>query len=96
MLRPLSHPFWLLHTVCFLDEHTVLFCQVIWLEPVTAVPGCQHDHIWNELQSRNGRLTCDPDLEAGRYRASVLDSDMKILKHRGHEKLRPREGSTRL
>jgi hypothetical protein len=30
-----------------------------------AIPGCQLDLIWNELQSRVGRLTCDPDLEAG-------------------------------
>jgi hypothetical protein len=36
------------------------------LPPIVAVPGCQLDHIWNELQSRIGRLTCDPNLEAGR------------------------------
>ena len=35
---------------------------------VTAIPGCQLDYIWNELQSRNGGHTCDPDLEAGRHR----------------------------
>ena len=41
-------------------------CQVDngWI--VMAIPGCQLDYIWNELQSRIGRLTCDPDLEAGR------------------------------
>jgi hypothetical protein len=33
-----------------------------------AIPGCQLDYIWNELQTRNGRLTCDPDLEAGSHR----------------------------
>jgi hypothetical protein len=33
-----------------------------------AIPGCQLDSIWNELQSRIGGLTCDPDLEAGRYK----------------------------
>jgi hypothetical protein len=38
------------------------------LEVVMAIPGCQLDYIWNELQSRIGRLTCDPDLEAGRYK----------------------------
>jgi hypothetical protein len=27
-----------------------------------AIPGCQPDYIWKELQSRIGRLTCDPDL----------------------------------
>jgi hypothetical protein len=33
-----------------------------------AIPGCQLDCIWNELQSRIRRLTCDPDLEAGRHK----------------------------
>jgi hypothetical protein len=33
---------------------------------VVAIPGCQLDYIWNELQSRIGRLTSDPNLEAGR------------------------------
>jgi hypothetical protein len=35
---------------------------------VMAIPGCQLDYIWNELQSRIGRLTCDPDLEAGTHK----------------------------
>jgi hypothetical protein len=30
-----------------------------------AIPVCHLDYIWNELQSRIGGLTCDPDLEAG-------------------------------
>jgi hypothetical protein len=25
-------------------------------------------NIWNELQSRIGRLTCDPDLQTGRFK----------------------------
>jgi hypothetical protein len=33
---------------------------------VVAIPGCQLDYIWNELQSRIGRLTSDPYLEARR------------------------------
>jgi hypothetical protein len=33
---------------------------------VVAIPGCQPDYIWNELQSRIGRLTSDPYLEAWR------------------------------
>jgi hypothetical protein len=33
---------------------------------VVAIPGCQLDYIWNELQSRIGRLTSDPYLEAER------------------------------
>jgi hypothetical protein len=35
---------------------------------VMAVPGCQLDYIWNDLQFTIGRLTSDPDLEAGRYK----------------------------
>jgi hypothetical protein len=34
--------------------------------PVVAIPGCQLDCIWNELQYRIGRLTSDPYLEAWR------------------------------
>jgi RNAse (barnase) inhibitor barstar len=33
---------------------------------VVAIPGCQLDCIWDELQSRIGRLSSDPNLEAGR------------------------------
>jgi hypothetical protein len=35
---------------------------------VVAIFGCQLDYMWNELQSRIGSLTCDPDLEAWRYK----------------------------
>ena len=38
------------------------------LQGVVAIPGCQLDYIWHELQSRTGRLTWDPNLEAGRYK----------------------------
>ena len=53
---------------------------------VVAIPGCQLDYIWNELQFRTGRLTCDPDLEAGRYKflTSILVG-MEILRHSGYE-----------
>ena len=39
-----------------------MICQVHkgWI--VLAVPGYQHDYIWNELQPRNGGHTCDSDL----------------------------------
>lgn len=37
-------------------------------EFVMAIPGSQHDYIWNELLSRNGGHPCDPDPKAGRYR----------------------------
>jgi hypothetical protein len=35
-------------------------------QTVVAIPGCQLDYICNELPSRIGRLTIDPNLEAGR------------------------------
>jgi hypothetical protein len=35
---------------------------------VMAISDFLLDYIWNELQSRIGRLTCDADLEAGRYK----------------------------
>lgn len=35
------------------------------------VLGCQCDCVWNELQSRHGGRTCDPDLEAGRHRLLI-------------------------
>lgn len=37
---------------------------------VMAGPSCQLDYSRNEPQSGNGGRTCDPDLEAGRYRLS--------------------------
>jgi hypothetical protein len=33
-----------------------------------AIPGCQLDYTWNDLQSRTGRLTYDPDLETGSHK----------------------------
>ena len=60
-----------------------------------AIPGCQLDYIWNEIQSRIGGHTCDADLEAEKH-VSDLDPGMEILKHSGHEKLRPRQGCTSL
>ena len=32
---------------------------------LVAIPGCQLDYIWNERQSRIGRLTSDPYLDLG-------------------------------
>jgi hypothetical protein len=37
-------------------------------EHVMAIPRCQLDYIWNELQSRIGGLTYDPNLEFGRHK----------------------------
>jgi hypothetical protein len=38
------------------------------LSSVVVIPGCQLDYIWNEIQSRIGSLTCDSDIEGGRYK----------------------------
>jgi hypothetical protein len=54
---------------------------------VMALPGCQLDYIWNELQSRNGGHTCDPDLGAGRLQASDLDLDIVAMKRLGPGKV---------
>jgi hypothetical protein len=58
------------------------------MRPVMAILGCQLNYIWNELQSRIGGLTSDPNLEAGRL-VSDLDLGMENLK------LRAKRGSTR-
>lgn len=36
--------------------------------PVMAIPGCQFNYICNELQSRTGGLTCDPDQKYRRHK----------------------------
>jgi hypothetical protein len=43
-------------------------CQVDKGSVVVATPDCQLDYVWNELQSRFGRLIFDPNLEVGRYK----------------------------
>jgi hypothetical protein len=44
---------------------------------VVAIPGCQLDYIWNELQSRIGRLTSDPYLEAWRFLSGSWYGDLE-------------------
>ena len=44
---------------------------------VVAIPGCQLDYIWNELQSRIGRLTSDPYLEAWRSLSGSWFEDLE-------------------
>ena len=44
---------------------------------VVAIPGCQLDYIWNELQSRIGRLTSDPYLEAWRSLSGSWYGDLE-------------------
>ena len=46
------------------QTHNFTFPLVV----VMAIPDCQHGYIWNELQSRIGGHTCDPDLEDGRHK----------------------------
>lgn len=52
-------------------------CQVDkgWI--VVAIPGCQLDNIWNELQSGIGRLTSDPYLEAWRSLSGSWYGDLE-------------------
>ena len=33
-----------------------------------SIPGYHLEYIWNELQSRIGGHTCDPDVEAGNHK----------------------------
>ena len=47
------------------------------LPAVVAIPGCQLDYIWNELQSRIGRLTSDPYLEAWRSLSGSWYGDLE-------------------
>jgi hypothetical protein len=46
-------------------------------EVVVAIPGCQLDNIWNELQSGIGRLTSDPYLEAWRSLSGSWFEDLE-------------------
>jgi hypothetical protein len=52
----------------YISNNTVFHrhLKVKLLGTLVAIPGCQLDYIWNELQSRIGMLTSDPNLEAGR------------------------------
>lgn len=52
---------------------------------VMAIPDCQCDCIWNELESRNEGHSCDPDIDAGRQ-INDLYLDMEMLRHSVHEK----------
>jgi hypothetical protein len=48
---------------------------ILEIDCVMAIPSCQLDYIWNELQSRNGGHTYNPDLEAGRHGLLILTWD---------------------
>jgi hypothetical protein len=47
------------------------------IDGVVAILGCQLDYIWNELQSRIGRLTSDPYLEAWRSLSGSWYGDLE-------------------
>ena len=53
------------------------------LQIVVAIPGCQLDNIWSELQSRARGYTCHPDLEAGRHKflTGILGTEILRLLH---------------
>jgi hypothetical protein len=55
------------------------FAKVIFFSimDVVAIPGCQLDNIWNELQSGIGRLTSDPYLEAWRSLSGSWFEDLE-------------------
>ena len=48
-----------------------------------AIPGCQLDYIWNELQSRIGKITSDTFWRL-EIEVSDLDLGMEILRHSGY------------
>jgi hypothetical protein len=64
----------LLQTVLDLHVHTMASA---YLGTVVAIPGCQLDNIWNELQSGIGRLTSDPYLEAWRSLSGSWFEDLE-------------------
>jgi hypothetical protein len=54
------------------------------MEDVVVIPSCQLDSIWNELQSRIGRLTSDPLSGGLEIEVSDLDLGVEILRHSGY------------
>jgi hypothetical protein len=58
-------------------DHIFAFFFVLRHDLVVAIPGCQLDNIWNELQSGIGRLTSDPYLEAWRSLSGSWFEDLE-------------------
>jgi hypothetical protein len=46
-------------------------------DSVMGIIGCQLDYIWNELQSRNGGHSCDPDL----VMTHAFSPDLQVGRH---------------
>lgn len=63
---------------------------------VMAISGCQLDSIWNEFTLQNWRVHLWSRSWDWKTESSDLDLGMEILRHSGHEKLRPRQCSARL
>jgi hypothetical protein len=66
--------------LCFNGFHGNVLLQKCMSSPkvsVVAIPGCQLDYIWNELQSRIGRLTSDPYLETWRSLSGSWFGDLE-------------------
>ncbi|EDL28356.1 mCG1040837 [Mus musculus] len=51
--------------------------DIAMIPAVVAIPGCQLDNIWNELQSGIGRLTSDPYLETWRSLSGSWFEDLE-------------------
>jgi hypothetical protein len=59
------------------SQFFIVLCFVLFSIVVVAIPGCQLDNIWNELQSGIGRLTSDPYLEAWRSLSGSWFEDLE-------------------
>jgi hypothetical protein len=59
------------------QTHLLLISCILLKAVVVAIPGCQLDNIWNELQSGIGRLTSDPYLEAWRSLSGSWFEDLE-------------------
>jgi hypothetical protein len=68
------------HKFCIFpnEDSAFWFLEEVFISlPVVAIPGCQLDNIWNELQSGIGRLTSDPYLEAWRSLSGSWFEDLE-------------------
>jgi hypothetical protein len=63
--------------ICGREVYTLMFTSILFSVAVVAIPGCQLDNIWNELQSGIGRLTSDPYLEAWRSLSGSWFEDLE-------------------
>jgi hypothetical protein len=65
-------------TVLWVNLTMCIYLYLVWAYMhVMAISGWQVDYICNELQSRIGRINCNPDLEAGRHKFKTWTLAMK-------------------